>query len=121
MKIELKSQTRGGQKLILVSRDTVTFKLNESIHKRHIDKSQWNELLAKLKDMNVEHIEDYQSSSSDRSRDAAWHTRLSITNSEGTFISSYFDDTNAPKELLPIVQYLLDLDKKYNSKDKRIY
>lgn len=119
--VELKSFTRGGQKFIKVTPDSIYFKNRTNLTVHSIDKSEWDTLGKLISGFNLNQMEQFSSSSSDRARDAAWHTNLSIRTSTKNYDSNEFDDTNAPKELEEVVKYLLQLDKKYNTKETRIY
>lgn len=119
--VKLHSSTRGGQKYIQATSDSLSFNLLSDTQTFEIDMAEWEELKNLVNDIDFKSILNYTSNSSGRSRDAAWHSKLSIKTLTNTYNSNHFDDAEAPDQLLPVVRYLLELDKKYNAKSKRIY
>lgn len=121
IQVNLHSSTRGGQKYIQVTSDSMSFNLLGDTQTFEIDMAEWEELKNLVNDIDFKSISNYTSNSSGRSRDAAWHSKLTIKTLTNTYNSNHFDDAEAPDQLLPVVRYLLELDKKYNTETKRIY
>ena len=119
--VKIESRTRGGHKSITIMSDSIWFKLNDTVSMIATPVLKWEDLVKLTSGINLKQISNYTSTSEDRARDAAWHSKLFISTSINTYTSMDFDDVYAPEKLMPIVKFLLELDINSNAKEARIY
>lgn len=112
--VEFSSATRGYSETVRITPDSVYVQQHgregNNSSQRAITKDQWEEIRNSLKGVKISKIGNMQAPSQERARDAALHSNLIITTSNGsTYTSSTFDDHAAPKPLQPLMKAVLSL------------
>ncbi|MDZ4716156.1 MAG: hypothetical protein SH819_11880 [Cytophagales bacterium] len=110
------SQTRGGRQVVTIHKDNISIENNGLQQSLPLTLSDWDNLTKTIQELDYKEIPAYAAPSSARSRDAAWHSTLSISAGGYTYTSSTFDDSKAPKELMKLMTCITRLRNKY-SKD----
>jgi len=109
-KITYKAITRGYSTDILIQENTLKYFKNTkergSLSLTKKIKDSLNSLLKKIK---LKKIKDLKAPSNKYQYDGAMYTTLEIVWNGETFVSSGFDHDNPPKELIPLINYLLTL------------
>ncbi len=112
--IEFTTLTRGQQKQVFISADSVTEitdgRENESaIKKQKLEDGKWEELLSTIRGVKLEEIPKLPSPTNRRAFDGARHSTLKITTSDGRDFVHTFDDENPHKALHALMDKILEL------------
>ena len=114
--VTFESATRGGFKSITIYKSKVFVNINHSAESFVIDKGEWDTLLILLQDIEINQLSEFSVPSNDRSRDVAWHSKISIDTKAGAnYETRIFDNYRCPKELKELMKFLKHLDEKYNN------
>ena len=113
-KIEFTTMTRGYQKQVFISPDSVIEIVDgrsddHKVEKRKLDGESWDQLVGKLNDLKLSDIEALQAPSSRRAVDAAKHSTLKLIDQAGKSWEHTFDDQSPNEKLKPFMDYILQL------------
>jgi hypothetical protein len=108
--VELTSATRGYQKTVRVSPDSVVTTVNNrgetSKSKRKLSGEEWAEIMESIQGVAKEDIGKLPAPTSDRARDAAKHSSITITTADGQKRTHTFDDEMPHERLMPLMNVL---------------
>ncbi|MCM4155167.1 hypothetical protein DHD80_04040 [Gramella sp. AN32] len=110
--VKYETFTRGSTTNISVHPNSIQVKkagMQTSEYTEEISVKQWKEVLAAMEDIEISSIGRLETSTEDSSRDAAAQAVLSIKKNDSVYITSQFDDGNAPKAVKPLVEAILRL------------
>lgn len=117
--ITFKSNTRGGQRLIEVSKSSIAFTNNGSTETSELSTSEWDSILTTLSEIKLQNLENLNPPSDGRARDAAWHSTIIIITTDGNeYSTTSFDNAKAPAELEDLMKILVKLDKELNENNQ---
>jgi hypothetical protein len=111
-KIEFTSYTRGYQKEIFISPDSLIEivegrpQAENRIIKRKLAVDEWAALMKTLENVKLPEITDLQSPSTRRAFDGAKHSTIKIITSNGKAFEHTFDDENPHEKLLGLMQMI---------------
>jgi hypothetical protein len=112
--VEFRSSARGYQKTVLVSADSVFTAVNNrgdgDTTKRKISNDEWNDVIQSIQTLSQVDITQLQSPTSDRSRDAAKHSTITIATTDGQKRTHTFDDQKPNEKLVPLMHALNKID-----------
>lgn len=108
IKVEFTSLTRGYQKQIFISRDSVVETINglEAGNKsitRKLAGGEWKSLAEAIGDISLEEIPDLPSPTSRRAFDGARHSTIVISTRAGKSYTHAFDDEDPHEKLQPLM------------------
>jgi hypothetical protein len=111
-KVEFTTATRGYQKEVFISRDSVIEIVDgrreeNTIRKRALVESDWKLLEDALKNLKLESIPTLQSPTSRRTFDAARYSRIRITTRDAKQYEHAFDDEAPHADLKPLMDAIL--------------
>ena len=110
LKITYKAISRGYSTNILIQENTLKyFKNTKEKGSLSLTKKIKDSLNSLLKKIEFKTINDLKAPSNKYQYDGAMYTTLEIVWNGETFVSSGFDHDNPPKELIPLINYLLTL------------
>jgi hypothetical protein len=114
-KIEFSTATRGFQKQIFISPDSITEivdgRKESNVVKRKLTADQWNSLLQDLQDITLNEVPSFPSPTSKRNFDGAHHSTLTITAQDGKTWQHSFDDEAPHEKLKPLMGSILKIEK----------
>lgn len=108
VKIEFITLTRGYQKQVFISPDSLV-KITDGRQKNHevvkagFDEGRWKELVSSLNNIPLQEIPDLPSPTSKRAFDGAMHSSITIHTKGGESYIHAFDDQNPHKKLQPLM------------------
>ena len=115
--VTFESMTRGGNRMIQVTPDSVVLVSKQQKRTFKTDKGDWQKVVKVLESIKLNEIEKYPAPTSKRSYDGAWHSTLQILDGDDKqYSSNSFDDEVAPKELSPLMKCLKDIETRYQKK-----
>jgi hypothetical protein len=113
-KIEYTTLTRGYQKHVVISPDSITTKVEgrgeDQSQKRALTKGEWSMLIDCLKNVKLAEIPDLKSPSMKRAYDGALHSTLTLTTKDKKVLSHSFDNEDANEKLLPLMKGVKKLE-----------
>jgi hypothetical protein len=113
-KITFTSATRGYQKEIFISPDSLIKTINNrgkiQVVKRKLEPGTWEQVVASLGDLKLEEISQLPSPTAGRSFDAAHHSSLIIQSKKGGTWSHAFDDESPNAKLLALMDTIKKID-----------
>ncbi|HEY9008136.1 hypothetical protein [Ohtaekwangia sp.] len=114
MRINYTTLTRGYQKQITLSHDSVVLHVegreeNKDV-KRSLTPDEWNLLIKSLKNVKLEDIPNLPSPSMKRAYDGARHSTITLTTPDHKTFSHAFDNEDAHAKLLPLMQAILKIE-----------
>lgn len=98
-KIELSEQTRGTRKLIIIKPEALDINLNGNKSTSKITTNDWQQIVEKVKQIDLEKLSTYPSHTTGRFSDAALASGISITAKGNVYRSVEFDSDQPPVEL----------------------
>tara|TARA_R100001369_G_scaffold29172_4_gene52603 strand:- start:90921 stop:91352 length:432 start_codon:yes stop_codon:yes gene_type:complete len=104
--------TRGSRAHYSLSKDEIKVVKNmgtETKASQEMSSKEWNTLMEKMKEVDVQNINKLVPPSDKRTFDGAAHAILSITVGDKTYKSNSFDHGNPPAALKPLVKAILRL------------
>ena len=109
--IEYTAMSRGFFKEIIVTNSTVAIKnsRNEEASVQTCNREVWDEMLSKLKSIDVESLSKLEAPSQKRFYDGAAIGKLSIKYKDSTYQSSEFDHGNPPEEIKFLCDKILEI------------
>ncbi len=114
VQIEYSKESRGYQEHIRITPDSLTRFVDDREHtgtrqSRHLEDQEWQTLLSTLEHVELEDIDQLVSPTALRASDAAMHSTLSITTSNGQTCTHGFDDENPHDVLKPLLKAVREL------------
>jgi hypothetical protein len=108
-KIEFTSLTRGYQKHIFITADSLKETVagrqdNNKIVKRTLPAGEWDTLTKSISDVMLPGIAELPSPTSRRAFDGALHSTITISTNDGKSFSHTFDDENPHEKLQPLME-----------------
>jgi|GEM_PF-1134060 len=115
-KIEFTTLTRGFQKQVFISADSVIAIVDgrqedNRVQKRKLDGQEWVELMDALKEIKLQDIPSYESPSSRRAFDGARHSSIKIVTREGKEYQHGFDDEFPHEKLKALMEKIMNIEK----------
>lgn len=114
-KIEYTTLTRGYQKHIVISTDSVTTSVEgrqeDHQSKRALSKQEWNAVIGALKSVKIAEIPSLPSPTMKRAYDGALHSTLTLTTKDQNEFAHSFDNENPHSELLPLMKAIATIEK----------
>lgn len=115
-KIEYTTLTRGYQKHITISPDsiitTVEGREENKSEKRAISKEEWRLLMDCLKNVKLSEVPALKSPTMKRAYDGARHSTLTLITNEATPLTHAFDNEDSNEKLLPLMKAVQKLEEK---------
>ena len=107
-KIEYTTLTRGYQKHVVISADSVTSSVEgrgeDQQHKRVLTKEEWNTVIGALKNVKLSEIPSLPSPTMKRAYDGALHSTLTLTTKDQIELTHSFDDENPHPQVVPLMK-----------------
>ena len=118
-KVEYTTLTRGYQKHIIISPDSLTITVegreeNKS-YKRALSKDEWRTLTDCLKKVKLSEVPALKSPTMKRTYDGARHSTLTLITSDTTPLTHSFDNEDANEKLLPLMKAIQKIEEKPGS------
>ena len=111
-KIEYKAITRGYSKQIILQKDSLRyFENNRETRSLIVTEKTKNTLNGFLEKLNLTTLHQLKSTSEKHQYDGAMYTTIEIVWDDKKYKSAEFDDDSPPKELIPLLHYLVALVK----------
>lgn len=111
-KIKYKAMTRGYSTEIVLQEDTLKyFKNTKENPSLRLTKEVKDSLYNLIKKINLNTINQLKAPSNKYQFDGAMYTTVEVILNGKTYTSNGFDDDNPPKELIPLINFLLTLIK----------
>jgi hypothetical protein len=121
-KIEYTTLTRGYQKHVVISADSVKVSVEgrneDRQNKRALSKTEWNSVMGALKDVAISSIPSLPSPTMKRAYDGALHSTLTLTTRDQTEFGHSFDDENPDPKLMPLMRAVIKIADTENAQDK---
>jgi hypothetical protein len=118
-RVEFTSATRGYQKTMRVSPDSVVTTINNrgenSITKRRLTGEEWGEVINSIQTLGQKDIGQLPAPTSERARDAAKHSSITITTADGQKRTHTFDDDMPHEKLMPLLNALNKIDNRIHT------
>ena len=115
VRIEFDSRTRGYQESVVFEKSTVHIVVNSIGEKKDttfaVAKKDWIRLQSLVKSMRLKDMPNWKSSGQGRATDRARASTITIVTKTSSYTSATFDNHDAPKKLLPIVELVKKLTK----------
>ena len=116
VKIEFTSMTRGFNKQIVITKDSVVTtsagRGSDGQNKRiKLNSKQWEHLMASMEEVSFSKIPDLKSPTEKRMYDGARHSTITITAADGTAVSHLFDDEMPNQKLQKLMKEISKLEK----------
>lgn len=105
-KIELSEQTRGTRRLISINPEAVNIDLNGNKSTSKITTNDWQQIVEKVKQIDLEKLSTYPSHTTGRFSDAALASGISITAKGKVYRSVEFDSDQPPVELKSLYELI---------------
>lgn len=114
-KIEFSSASRGYQKQIFISSDSVVTIINgreesNKVTKRRLTSDEWQSLIKTLEDVSLNEIPQLPSPTSRRAFDGARHSTISIQTSDGNAWQHSFDDETPHLKLQSLMKAIKKIE-----------
>ena len=113
LRIEYTAITRGAYKYLEVIDEKINVKRSHSDKGTNIDclKDQWSKIVFLSNKVSLENLSKLEAPSKASHYDGALAATLKVTKDGKTYETSTFDHGNPPKEIKPLVDYILSLSK----------
>ena len=118
-KIELTEKTRGTNRLITFSENTLTVNLNGNHKKSSLGSPEWKSINEAVALINLDKLSTYESPSTDRYSDAALASAIIITVNGKTYSSAEFDSGKPPVALKAVYGKLKESSKNFTQSPER--
>lgn len=113
-KIEYTTLTRGYQKHIVISGDSVTTSVEgreeNQQTKRALSKAEWNTVIGALKNVKLSEVPSLPSPTMKRAYDGARHSTLTLITQDQLAFAHSFDNENPHPELLPLMKAIIAME-----------
>ena len=114
-KIGFTTLTRGFQKQVFISKDSVIEIIDgrqeaNKVTKKRIDKSEWDLLTESLKQVDVAEVPSLPAPSSRRAFDGARHSTITLTTTDGKEWMHTFDDESPHPKLKALMEAILRIE-----------
>jgi hypothetical protein len=115
-KIEFTTLTRGYQKQVFITSDSVIQITDgraedNNVVKRRLNSSDWNELMKVLEPVDLQELPSLQSPSSRRAFDGARHSSIKVVTKDGKEYEHAFDDEYPHQKLKNVMDVILKIEK----------
>ena len=121
-KIEYTTLTRGYQKHVVISADSVKTSVEgreeDRQSKRALSKAEWNTVMDALKNVKISTIPSLPSPTMKRAYDGALHSTLTLTTQDQIDFGHSFDDENPDPKLVPLMKAVLKIADTEKALDK---
>ena len=104
--VELFYITRGSNRNLMISSDSIIVNINDDRHSYKTPKAQWKKILLALKKVNSKGISTLKRPSTKSFSDGAMSAQLSIVTSLKKYDSSNFDDSKPPLKLVSLIEMM---------------
>ena len=101
--VELSYQTRGMQKFLFITSDSIEVKINDKISKYRTTKSQWQKILKTFDKMKLSGISKLKRPSTKSYHDGAMMSQLKVTTNLKEYNSVGFDHDMPPSALVKTI------------------
>ena len=101
--VELSYITRGANRNLMISSDSIVLNINENKHCYKITVAQWKKIKNALKKVNLSGISSLKRPSTKSFSDGAMAAQLSVETSLKKYQSSNFDDSNPHLKLVGLI------------------
>jgi hypothetical protein len=113
-KVEFTTLTRGYQKQVFISQDSVVEIVDgrqedNKITKRSLSKSEWDSLVKAIQSVDLKEVPALQSPTSRRAFDGARHSSIRISDADGKQYEHSFDDESPHPNLKPLMDAILSI------------
>jgi hypothetical protein len=102
--IELTYQTRGMQKHLHITPDSVMVSINEHKYQYPTSPKQWATIIENLKNIDLEKISTLKRPTKKAASDGAFNAFLTVNTSQKGFVSSNFDHNQPPQVLVKTIK-----------------
>lgn len=112
--IRLSSSTRGYSKIITLRPDLFSLKIEGKEGKetsRNATKAEWEQLVQALSGLPLNELDQLEPPSDKRASDRALHSTITIKTNKNEYSSRSFDNYSSPKQLVPLVEQIRELEK----------
>ena len=113
--VELSYITRGSNRNLMISSDSIIVSINEERHSYKTTAVQWKKIIIALKKVNLKGISTLKRPSTKSFSDGAMAAQLSVETSVKKYESSNFDDNKPPLKLAGIIDTMKSVLKNVNS------
>lgn len=104
--VELSYITRGSNRNLMISSDSIIVSINDDRHSYKTPKAQWKKILLALKKVNLKGISTLKRPSTKSFSDGAMSAQLSVFTSLKKYESSNFDDSKPPLKLVGLIEMM---------------
>jgi hypothetical protein len=114
-KIEFTTLSRGYQKQIFISPDSVITVIDGRVEsnkvvKRKLGSEEWESLIVPLKNISLHEVAGLKSPSNRRAFDGARHSTITIESSDGNSWNHSFDDESPHEKLKPLMDAIKKIE-----------
>jgi hypothetical protein len=113
--VELSYITRGSNRNLMISSDSIIVSINEERHSYKTTAMQWKKIIIALKKVNLKGISTLKRPSTKSFSDGAMAAQLNVETSVKKYESSNFDDNKPPLKLVGIIDTMKSVLKNVNS------
>ena len=113
--IELSCITRGSNRNLMISHDSIIVNINEDRHSYKTNAIQWKKIIIALKKVNLKGIATLKRPSTKSFSDGAMAAQLSVATTLKKYESSNFDDNKPPLKLVGVIETMKSVLKSVNS------
>lgn len=113
--IELSYITRGSNRNLMISHDSIIVNINEDRHSYKTNAIQWKKIIIALKKVNLKGIATLKRPSTKSFSDGAMAAQLSVATTLKKYESSNFDDNKPPLKLVGVIETMKSVLKSVNS------
>ena len=113
--VELSYITRGSNRNLLITSDSIIVSINEDRHSYKTTTTQWKKIKNVIKKVNLSGISGLKRPSTKSFSDGAMAAQLSVETSFKSYQSSNFDDNKPPLKLVGIIETMKATLKSVNS------
>jgi hypothetical protein len=112
--VEFTTLTRGYQKQIFISQDSVIEIIDgrqedNKVTKKSLSGSEWNALMKAIQPLDLNEVSALESPTSRRAFDGARHSSIKISDSNGKVYEHSFDDESPHPKLRPLMDAILQI------------
>jgi hypothetical protein len=113
--VELSYITRGSNRNLMISPDSIIVSINEERHSYKTTAIQWKKIMIAIKKVNLKGISTLKRPSTKSFSDGAMAAQLSVETSLKKYESANFDDNKPPLKLVGIIDTMKSVLKNVNS------
>ncbi len=124
-KITVESFTRGYQKKINITPDSIFFQQSGHVSagsrkevRQALQPGEWEQLMKKLEGVKLTALPEMEVEGSNRARDAALHTTISLSTASEIYNSPTFDNYQAPSGLMALMEEIKQMEEQLPIKEQ---